>query len=72
MLPKQAYPELQKFCQELGLDFQVMDMRWGVTDDMMNDHQVSALCLREIATCKQVSCGPNFVVSLFVIENGID
>ena len=38
-------------------------MRWGVTDDVMNDHQVSQLCLQEIKTCQQISCGPNFVVS---------
>lgn len=63
-LPRGAYPELQKFCAEYGLDFQVVDMRWGVTDELMNDHLVSELCLREIDTCKKVSCGPNFVVRL--------
>ena len=38
-------------------------MRWGVTDEMMNDHQVTDLCIREIEHCQQVSCGPSFVVS---------
>ena len=38
-------------------------MRWGVTDEMMNDHQVTSLCIREIEHCQQVSCGPSFVVS---------
>ncbi|ELT94036.1 hypothetical protein CAPTEDRAFT_111186, partial [Capitella teleta] len=64
ILPKKVYPELQKFCNERGLDFQVVDMRWGVTDDVMNDHLVSELCIREIRTCKKVSCGPNFVMML--------
>ena len=38
-------------------------MRWGVTDEMLNDHQVTDLCLKEIENCRQVSCGPHFVVS---------
>ena len=40
-----------------------MDMRWGVTDEMLNDHQVTDLCIKEIENCQQVSCGPSFVVS---------
>ena len=63
ILPERAFPVLQEVCEAQGLDFQVVDMRWGVTAEMMNDHQVSALCLQEINTCRQVSCGPNFVVS---------
>ena len=63
-LARFAYPELQQYCIQLGLDFQVVDLRWGVTDEVINDHQVSELCLREIATCQQVSLGPHFVVCL--------
>ena len=40
-----------------------MDMRWGVTDEMLNDHQVTDFCIKEIENCQQVSCGPSFVVS---------
>jgi len=54
---------LQRHCADRGLDFQVVNLRWGVTDDVINDHQVSGLCLREIATCQRLSVGPNFVVS---------
>jgi len=59
-----AFPLLQHYCAERGLDFQVVDLRWGVTDEVINDHQVSALCLREIANCQRLSVGPNFVVSV--------
>ena len=59
-----AYPELKKACSDKGLEFQVLDLRWGVTDDIINDHQVSQLCLDEIVNCQRLSCGPNFVVSL--------
>ena len=67
MLPRLAYPKLQQHCSREGLDFQVVDMRWGVTDDVINDHQVSQLCINEIVTCQQLSCGPNFVVSAFYL-----
>ena len=65
ILPEKVFPLLHQFCEDevKGIEFQVVDMRWGVTDEMINDHQVSALCLQEIKTCMQVSCGPNFVVS---------
>ncbi len=62
MLARVAYPELQRYCNGLGLDFQVVDMRWGVTDDVINDQQVSQLCIRQIRSCQQLSRGPNFVV----------
>lgn len=68
VLIRDAFPVLQQQCAELGLDFQVVDLRWGVTDEVINDHQVSAVCLSEIATCQRVSVGPNFVVrTLFIL-----
>lgn len=66
-LLRSAFPSLQLYCAQQGLDFQVVDLRWGVTDEVINDHQVSALCLREIAACQRLSVGPNFVVSHQVI-----
>jgi len=63
-LLRSAFPLLQHHCAERGLDFQVVDLRWGVTDDVINDHQVTALCLREINTCQRLSVGPNFIVGI--------
>ncbi|CAH1796820.1 unnamed protein product [Owenia fusiformis] len=60
-LVKVAYPRLKNYCSDLGLDFQVVDMRWGVTDDATNDHGTEDLCLTEIANCQRLSVGPNFV-----------
>ena len=63
-LVKTTYPKLKAYCySELDLDFHVVDMRWGVTDDATNDHDTERLCLREIANCQRLSLGPNFVVS---------
>ncbi|XP_038079386.1 NACHT domain- and WD repeat-containing protein 1-like isoform X1 [Patiria miniata] len=60
-LLKDVFPELQKYCQGKGLDFEVVDMRWGVRDNATADHLTSALCIKEIETCKRLSMGPHFV-----------
>ena len=62
-LAREAYPKLKSFCyNELDLDFHVLDMRWGITDDATNEHITEQLCLNEIASCQRLSLGPNFVV----------
>ena len=43
------------------LCFKVVDMRWGVRDEMTNEHMTTELCLSELKSCQQLSIGPNFV-----------
>ena len=63
-LVREAYPRIREYCRtELQLDFSVVDLRWGITDDATNEHAVEDLCLTEIANCQRVSLGPTFVVS---------
>ena len=64
ILAREVYPKLRDFCSGLGLAFQVVDMRWGVTEDSQNDHSVEKICLLEVKNCQNVSKGPNFVVSM--------
>ncbi|XP_015220730.2 NACHT domain- and WD repeat-containing protein 1 [Lepisosteus oculatus] len=59
-LLEKAYPELQVYCQSLGLVFEVVDMRWGVRDTIVMDHMTTELCLQEIQSCRRVSVGPTF------------
>nr|XP_029488034.1 NACHT domain- and WD repeat-containing protein 1 [Oncorhynchus nerka] len=59
-----TYPELQAFCQSLGLVFEVVDMRWGLQDAIAVDHMTTELCLQEIEACKKVSVGPSFIALL--------
>ncbi|XP_032893653.1 NACHT domain- and WD repeat-containing protein 1 [Amblyraja radiata] len=56
-----AYPEVQAFCQKLGLVFEVVDMRWGVPTALTADHTSTELCLREIESCQRISLGPTFI-----------
>uniref|UniRef100_A0A1I8AA47 WD_REPEATS_REGION domain-containing protein n=2 Tax=Steinernema glaseri TaxID=37863 RepID=A0A1I8AA47_9BILA len=64
-LMEEVYPALKEYCRENhGLDFQVVDMRWGVRDEATDDHMTTKLCINEIANCQRLSLGPNFVVFL--------
>ena len=32
--------------------FQVVDMRWGVRDEMTNEHMTTELCMTELRNCQ--------------------
>ena len=37
-----VYPKIKEYCREKhGLEFQVVDMRWGVRDEMTNEHMTT-------------------------------
>ncbi|XP_060089085.1 NACHT domain- and WD repeat-containing protein 1 [Heteronotia binoei] len=64
-LMETAYPELQTFCQKQGLMFEMIDLRWGIHDDMDTGHKATTpLLLEEIRRCQSLSVGPNFVALL--------
>lgn len=64
LLMETVYPRLKEYCREQhGLEFQVVDMRWGVRDESTDDHKTAELCMQEIDNCQRLSLGPNFVVS---------
>ncbi|KAL4236659.1 hypothetical protein ACF0H5_005044 [Mactra antiquata] len=56
-----SYPKIKSFCQQLGYDFQVVDMRWGIRDEASDDLMGTEICLRELEMCKKLSTGPYFV-----------
>ncbi|KAL3867039.1 hypothetical protein ACJMK2_044276 [Sinanodonta woodiana] len=61
-LLEHVYPKLKKYTKEkYGAEFQIVDMRWGVTNESQNDHMTSTVCLKEIRNCQRISIGPNFV-----------
>ncbi|XP_038054567.1 NACHT domain- and WD repeat-containing protein 1-like [Patiria miniata] len=64
-LMRETYPRLKDYCKfNHGLEFQVIDMRWGVRDEATDDHMTGQLCMAEIAACQRLSVGPNFVTFL--------
>ena len=36
-------------------------MRWGVRDEMTNEHMTTELCMTELKNCQRLSMGPNFI-----------
>lgn len=61
-LIEKIYPRLKDYCKrEHDLDFQSVDMRWGIPSDAHEYHGTTELCLNEIKNCKKHSLGPNFV-----------
>ena len=62
MLMEEIYPRLKDFCRSHMLEFQVVDMRWGVRDESTDEHKTADLCLTELTGCQRLSLGPNFVV----------
>ncbi|KAI1303164.1 NACHT and WD repeat domain-containing protein 2 [Halotydeus destructor] len=64
-LMEEVYPKLKEYCkQRHGLEFQVVDMRWGVRDEATDDHMTTQLCMNELRNCQRLSVGPNFVTFL--------
>lgn len=64
-LMENVYPKIKEYCKEKhGLEFQVVDMRWGVRDEATDDHMTTELCMNEIKNCQRLSVGPNFVTFL--------
>ncbi|XP_046576157.1 NACHT and WD repeat domain-containing protein 2-like [Haliotis rubra] len=60
-LSRDVSPILRSFCSNLDLDLQLVDLRWGLTEDTQNDHSAERLCLQEVKNCQNVSLGPNFI-----------
>ncbi|XP_072165436.1 NACHT domain- and WD repeat-containing protein 1-like [Diadema setosum] len=60
-LLRDAVPELQRFCQQYGLDFQLVDMHQGPSNTSTNDHEMAGLRIQEISDAHKMSLGPFFV-----------
>ena len=61
-LIENIYPRLKDYCKaKHDLDFQSVDMRWGIPSDATEYHGTTELCLKEIRNCREYSLGPNFV-----------
>ncbi|XP_047933726.2 NACHT domain- and WD repeat-containing protein 1 isoform X1 [Anser cygnoides] len=60
-LLEKAYPEAQAFCQKHGFMFEVIDLRWGISDLVDTDQRNTELSLEEIEACQKLSAGPTFI-----------
>ena len=50
-LAETVFPSVKKYCQELGVDFIPLDLRWGVTKFQETTGKTMEVCLETIQTC---------------------
>ena len=65
-LMREIYPRIREYCHSRGIDFSVVDFRWGIRDHDTNDHATTEICLNEIDKCYNDSIeAPCFVFLSF-------
>src|SRR4051794_37624445 len=55
-------PRLERLCAERGAQFQLVDLRWGVSEEAALDQRAVTICLEEIARSQRLTPRPNFVL----------
>ncbi len=62
-LQKKVFPKLRRYCEERGFIFQVVDLRWGVSERDGWDHRTLDICLDQVKYCKDF-LKPHFAIML--------
>lgn len=61
-LKNRVWPPLENHCRSRGAAFEVVDLRWGVSEADMLSHDTLRICLDEVAACQNLSPRPNFIM----------
>jgi tetratricopeptide (TPR) repeat protein len=56
-LIKQIFPQLRNLCEERGVTWGEVDLRWGITDEEASEGKVLPICLDEIKNCRPYFIG---------------
>jgi len=56
-LVKQVFPKLRRLCEERGVVWGEVDLRWGITDEQSAEGEVLPICLEEIERCRPYFIG---------------
>jgi nephrocystin-3 len=57
LLAKQVFPELNRRARERGVELVEVDLRWGVTQEQVEDGHALEICLKEIERCRPYFIG---------------
>lgn len=63
-----ASQKVAAFCRRAGIDFYVVDLRWSITADAQNEHNLTDLMKEELRRCQRLSIGHHFAVSQFAFN----
>ena len=56
-LIKRVFPQLRKLCEERGVTWSEVDLRWGITEEQAQRGDVLPICLAEIQRCRPYFIG---------------
>ena len=56
-LVKRVFPQLRKICEQRGVVWGEVDLRWGITDEQKAEGKVLPICLEEIKRCRPYFIG---------------
>jgi hypothetical protein len=56
-LVKRVFPQLRKRCEERGVAWSEVDLRWGITEEQKAEGKVLPICLAEIRNCRPYFLG---------------
>ncbi len=56
-LVKPVLAKLRKFCEQRGVVWRGVDLRWGITDEQSAEGEVLPICLEEIERCRPYCIG---------------
>lgn len=59
-----ALPRLRQAFNALGARYDLVDLRWGITEEAQKSHETIQICLEEIRRCQRLSPKPNFAILL--------
>ena len=63
LLQVKVFPEIEKYCEDIGYQFQPIDLRWGINNEAQLDQKTIEICLEEVKACKHFPY-PNFLIML--------
>ncbi|KXJ19576.1 NACHT domain- and WD repeat-containing protein 1 [Exaiptasia diaphana] len=63
-LMEEVFDPIRDLCQQHGIAFEVVDLRWGVRQESVDDHRVVNICMEEIKRCQETSLGIAFMALL--------
>ena len=63
-IQKIAMPRLRQAFDALGARYDLVDLRWGITEEAQKSHETIQICLEEIRRCQRLSPKPNFAILL--------
>ena len=61
-LKAKVWSKLEDRCRFHGAAFEVVDLRWGVSEADGLSHDTLRICLDEVAACRLLSPRPNFMM----------